>query len=80
MLRKKKIIMDEFCKSNQFPKSLKSNIVKALEYASIKSLFTIDQKMEFIRELPTDLKYEVLSGFSLKKSPRSQNSREKAVW
>lgn len=51
--------MDEFCKTNQMPKSLNFKIQRALEYVCVKSLFTIDEKIEFIRELPTDLKYEV---------------------
>ena len=58
-LRKKRIIMDEFCKENRIHKALHMNIRRALEYVNVKSLFTLDEKIEFLRELPTDLKYEV---------------------
>ena len=64
-LRKKRIIMDEFCKENRIPKPLHFKIRKALEYVSVKSLFTIDEKIDFLRELPTDLKYEVIKIFIL---------------
>jgi hypothetical protein len=52
--------MDEFCKENRMSKPLHLKIRRALEYTCIKSLFTIDEKIEFLRELPTDLKYEVI--------------------
>lgn len=58
-LRKKRIIMDEFCKENRIHKALHMKVRRALEYVSVKSLFTLDEKIEFLRELPTDLKYEV---------------------
>lgn len=57
--RKKRLIMDEFCKDNNFTKDFHKKINKAIDYASFKSLFTNDEKTEIFRELPSSMKYEV---------------------
>ncbi len=58
-LANKIVVMDEFCKETKLAKALKLRIRKALEYTTIKNVFSSTDKNEFLGEIPTDLKFEV---------------------
>lgn len=53
------MLMDQFCKENKFSKALKSKVKKALEYSSIKTIFSSDDKNQLLNEIPTDLRFEI---------------------
>lgn len=58
-LTHKLMLMDEFCKENKFSKSLKHRVKKALEYISIKTIFSSDDKNQILNEIPTDLRFQI---------------------
>ena len=58
-LTNKLMLMDEFCKENKFPKSLKQRVKKALEYSSVKNIFSNDDKNQLLNEFSTDLRYQI---------------------
>lgn len=58
-LTNKLMLMDQFCKENKFSKALKTRVKKALEYSSIKTIFSSDDKNKLLNEIPTDLRFEI---------------------
>lgn len=58
-LLNKMMLMEEFCKENKFPKVLKSKVKQALEYSSVKNIFSFDEKNQLLSEIPTELRFEI---------------------
>ena len=49
--------MDEFCNEAKINNSIKSELRKALVYISIKSIFSQEEKNEFLSEIPSEIKF-----------------------
>lgn len=58
-LLNKMMLMEEFCKENKFPKVLKSKVKQALEYSSVKNIFSFDEKNQLLGEIPTELRFQI---------------------
>ena len=58
-LLNKMMLMEEFCKENKFPKVLKSKVKQALEYSSVKNIFSFDEKNQLLSEIPTELRFQI---------------------
>ena len=73
MLSIKITVMDEFVKESNLPRKFKYMIRRALEYSSLKSIFSPDDKNEFLQLIPVDLKFEVWRKNTLKSGKIKQN-------